>query len=99
MLMGARGQVYPEGSLSLQTGDVLVLVTDGITEARVDHHLEFFGTEGISDCLSRNAGASAEQIATELLKDALSFANGELRDDVAIVVVKRLDDSKRGSPT
>jgi hypothetical protein len=47
-------------------------------------------------CLSNDPGASAEQIAAELLEDAASFAGGALRDDATMVVVRKLDDSGNG---
>ncbi|MEI6915744.1 MAG: SpoIIE family protein phosphatase [Armatimonadota bacterium] len=92
MFTGLSGQVYLEDSVTLQTGDSLVLTTDGITEARNAVDLEQFGPEGIARCLSENVGASAAQIASNLLEEAVSFTHAMLRDDAAIVVIRKLDD-------
>jgi len=89
MFTGLGEQVYPEGSAILRAGDVLVMVTDGITEARKVGDWELFGAEGIARCLSENEGASADQFTTSLLEAAVAYADGALRDDAAIVVVKR----------
>ncbi|MCX6345826.1 MAG: SpoIIE family protein phosphatase [Armatimonadetes bacterium] len=91
MFDGLGRHVYSEDSLSFKVGDLLVLVTDGITESRKVHDSKLFGTEGIIRCLSRNANASAEDIASKLLEDATAFANGALHDDVALVVIRKVD--------
>ncbi len=90
MLMGYRAAVYEEGRRKLQPSDLIVLVTDGITESRIAGQPGLFGTEGILDSLDRNAGASTEQIATGLLDDAQAYAEGALRDDAVIVVIRKL---------
>jgi len=92
MLSGIGDQLYLEAGLCLGEGDVLAMVTDGITEARASDQAEHFGTDGVIRCLAECASASAEDIATEILTAALSYAGGDLRDDVAIVVVKRLSE-------
>lgn len=89
MFFGMCKQHYKQDSLKLNIGDVFVMVTDGITEARVDNKSELFGTEGIINCLGRNAVASVEEIAVALIEDATLFANGIIRDDIAIIIIKR----------
>jgi len=89
MFIGMGSQVYQEASLDITTGDVLVMVTDGITEARKTGQANQFGVEGIINSLSRSNGASADDIAKILLQDASSFAHKTLRDDAAIVVIKK----------
>jgi sigma-B regulation protein RsbU (phosphoserine phosphatase) len=96
MFIGMGERVYLEGSIELETGELFVLVTDGVTESRKVGTSELFGTEGIVRSLSENAGASAEEIATVILEDALSFAGGARRDDVAIVVIRKLNDAEQG---
>jgi serine phosphatase RsbU (regulator of sigma subunit) len=70
---------------------MLVMVTDGITEARSESSREYFEWQGIVSCLSTNANISAELLASRLVENATSFADGKLRDDVAVVVVKKVD--------
>lgn len=83
--------VFPDVQLTaaeirLQRGEVLVLYTDGVTEARgVDG---FYGSERLTALLASCAGASASAIADALLADVTAFGQGRLRDDVAILVVE-----------
>jgi serine phosphatase RsbU (regulator of sigma subunit) len=91
MYTGIGSPQYDDGSIKIHAGGVFVMLTDGITEARKPGDCEVFGTEGVERSLARTAGASAQQIASGLLADALSFAEGSMRDDVAIVVIRKLD--------
>jgi len=92
MFNGMSRPKYPESELTLQPGDLILMITDGITEARKGDYSAFFGVEGIVGTLSRNVGASADEIAAKIFEDASSFADDVLRDDVAIVVIKSLND-------
>jgi serine phosphatase RsbU (regulator of sigma subunit) len=92
MLTGIEQIDYREGCVDLQAGDVVVMLTDGITEARKSGRFELFGADGVARSLSSHAGASTEEIATGLLEDASSFAEGFLNDDIAVVVIKKLGD-------
>ncbi len=93
MFLGMGEQTYIEGNLKLADGDMLVMVTDGITEARIDNDSALFGTDGITACLSENVNATTEQIASRLVEGATSFAGGILRDDIAIIVIKKTVES------
>lgn len=74
----------------LQPGDILVMYTDGISEARDSTGNTEYGEERISEYIRRNASRSAEEICKGILDDALKFARGsEESDDKTIVVVKR----------
>ncbi len=90
MFSGLTRSAYAEATRVLQAGDVLVMVTDGITESRKADHYEQFGPEGIERCLSENVGASAEEIASAILRGASEFAEGILRDDVVVVIIRKL---------
>jgi sigma-B regulation protein RsbU (phosphoserine phosphatase) len=92
MFCGMSRQDYTECRVFLQPGDFFVMVTDGITEASMDRGSDQFGTEGIIRCLTTNASASSELIATAILEDATNFADGSLHDDAAIIVIKRVSD-------
>jgi len=92
MFYGMRKQIYSEVHIDFQENDVLVMVTDGISEASIDRSSDLFGAEGIIRCLSTNATSSTEQIATAILEDATYFANGILHDDASIVVIKKISD-------
>jgi sigma-B regulation protein RsbU (phosphoserine phosphatase) len=79
---------YEEVSASLAPGDSVVLYTDGVIEARCGS--ELYGVERLDAVLAANAGAPAEHLATAVLADCRAFGRGELQDDCAIVVVRRV---------
>jgi PAS domain S-box-containing protein len=89
MLTGMGEFTYQEGKLDLRDGDILVLYTDGVTDARKANSPVIFGADGILQSLSGFADTSAEEIASSILKESLLFVGGSLRDDAAIVVIKK----------
>ncbi len=80
------GLTYEDHELALEPEDVVVMVTDGITEARVSDG--FFGREGIYGFLTRHGRQSCKEIAEGLIVAAVEHEEGRLRDDAAIVVVE-----------
>jgi sigma-B regulation protein RsbU (phosphoserine phosphatase) len=70
----------------LDPGDVLVLYTDGVVEARADG--EFFGEERLYDAIVASLAEDAQTVADRVVCEALDFQHGDARDDIAVVVVK-----------
>jgi sigma-B regulation protein RsbU (phosphoserine phosphatase) len=72
----------------LTAGDILVLYTDGVTEA--ENSLgEEFGMERLSSLLRRGHALSAEGLMNQILESVTDFSrNVGFEDDVTIVVVK-----------
>jgi len=81
------GYDYSEEVINLEPGDMVIMVTDGITEARPNTN-SLFGREGIRDFLLESPNISLEQIPDGLLEAAKSHAGGNLQDDAAIVAFK-----------
>jgi serine phosphatase RsbU (regulator of sigma subunit) len=81
------GAKYDEKHYTLRHGDSLVLYTDGITEARHDHVL--FGTEGLEDILSTYSSAAPDELVEEILSAVRDWAHGKLRDDTAVLIIRR----------
>jgi PAS domain S-box-containing protein len=73
----------------LAPGDLLVLYTDGLTEARKDGVL--FGVEGVKATLTRQIDASPVQLTNALVDAALQHAAAPLNDDVAVVILRVLE--------
>lgn len=78
---------YEERTVTLPEGGVLALFTDGVSEAR--RGSEMLGTSGVLEVVARNAAGKAGTIASAIFERARSMAGGELKDDVAIIVVRR----------
>jgi serine phosphatase RsbU (regulator of sigma subunit) len=86
-LLGVYADIeLTELTVRLDRGDMMVLYTDGVTEARgVDG---FYGTDRLTRLVASSAAGSAEALADELLADVVAFQDGRLRDDVAILVLE-----------
>ncbi|HUP86380.1 MAG TPA: SpoIIE family protein phosphatase [Acidimicrobiales bacterium] len=75
-----------DASTELMVGDVLVLYTDGITEARRDG--EFFGEARVRAVVSDAGHATAKDLANALVAAAVEFQEGQTRDDIAVLVLR-----------
>jgi phosphoserine phosphatase RsbU/P len=82
------GQDFEEVRQRLDVGGAVFLCTDGVLEAR--HEGELYGFERLDAVLAAHSGASAQDLAQAVLEDCRAFARGELADDCAVVVVKRV---------
>ena len=85
MLPGARAV---DVTVELSPGDVVVLHTDGVEEARSD--AGFYGEERLMARVGAAAAvaASAQDVADALVDDVLAFQAGTPRDDIAVVVLR-----------
>jgi phosphoserine phosphatase RsbU/P len=79
------GLEFERTELSLQEGDVLVLYTDGVTEA-FNGQEECYGTDRLLCDAGAVAGRSAQAITAGLLQKVRAFARGAPQsDDIAIL--------------
>lgn len=86
-----------ELSIRLKPGDVCVLYTDGITEAR-DREGEEFGYDRLLRVIEEQRLLSAEEIKNRILSAVRTFTNGTAyTDDMTLLVVQWLP-SSAGSP-
>jgi sigma-B regulation protein RsbU (phosphoserine phosphatase) len=83
--------VYPdviltEVTVDLVAGDMMVLYTDGVTEARgVDG---FYGSDRLAMAVGSPEHLTAQDVADAVLADVVGFQRGRLRDDIAILVIE-----------
>lgn len=88
LLLGVSpGARYQLSTVELGSGDVVVMCTDGLTEA--SRSGQMFGTEGIRRVLDEVAHRRASDIVEELVAAVRQWADEPL-DDVTIVVLKQL---------
>jgi len=77
---------YEQQAVQLEKGDLLVLFTDGITEAR-NANGEEFGEERLARSIANNAHLTATAHQAEMLKTVSAFSGGEFQDDVTLLVM------------
>jgi serine phosphatase RsbU (regulator of sigma subunit) len=86
LLLGvAPADAPPESTVVLGPGDVLVLFTDGVTEAR-DTHGRLLGEFGLAETL-RSAPPTANGVVDAVDRRALEIQLGHARDDIAVVAI------------
>ena len=80
---------YREGRTTLQRGDVLVIYSDGVTEAASPSGEEF-GPTRLYEVVSRNVDSSAAGIRDRIESALTKFSQGtQAADDITLVIVKR----------
>ena len=87
--------VYQERSIDLQHGDVLVIFTDGITEAwnKKDGFYESRKLKELLDATDTEH-LTARQINDSIIDDVRAYYRGaQQRDDMTVVVIKRVSRS------
>jgi sigma-B regulation protein RsbU (phosphoserine phosphatase) len=74
--------------IELKDDDILLLYTDGITEA-MNARGEQFGTERLAKLVKANTGLSAQDLANSVLLTVSDFAEGKsFIDDITIITSK-----------
>jgi phosphoserine phosphatase RsbU/P len=78
---------YSSHEVPLESGDLVLLYTDGLAEARNGEQL--FGEDRIASQIRRDPGVDPSVLCKSLLEAAQDFASDDLSDDVAILAVRR----------
>jgi serine phosphatase RsbU (regulator of sigma subunit) len=86
--LGASGGRYATHDARLDVGDLLVMYTDGLVQARSPKG-ETFGTDRLLCACAEAAAEAAATVPETLFMSAFGFAEGHLTDDVAIVALRR----------
>ncbi len=72
----------------MEEGDVLLLYTDGVTEA-MDHHMEEYGTDRLKKVFHESVDKPAGEIVNSIRKSVLDHTKGFTQsDDLTILVLK-----------
>ena len=85
-----EGFPYESYEAELMPGEVVVMATDGVWEAR-DGEGEMFGKQRMLAIIKLNAHKSAREIRDEIMA-AVDKYQDKQTDDIAVVVVKKLRD-------
>ncbi len=86
-LLGVLADVsLTDTAVRLERGDVMVLYTDGVTEARGPRGM--FGSDELASVLASCAGLDAKSVAARIESAVLEIQEGNPRDDIAILAVR-----------
>ena len=86
-------KVWESASVRLAAGDVLILYTDGVTDAQ-EPQGDFFGDQRLLACAGSNLGRSAQELRDSMLECIHEFASdAPLGDDLTLVLLVRDSDS------
>jgi serine phosphatase RsbU (regulator of sigma subunit) len=89
MLGAFGGMEFAERKARLEPGQTLFLYTDGLIEARSNG--EQYGEPRLFDLLRSAAGRPPRLLVGAAMADVLSFSGAQLRDDVAVLSLRRRD--------
>jgi sigma-B regulation protein RsbU (phosphoserine phosphatase) len=79
---------YEQETIQLQSGDILVVYTDGATEALNPAGVEF-GEEKLRSILVESLGLSARKLTEKVLAKVLEWqGQASQHDDITLIVVK-----------
>ncbi|MDO4798682.1 MAG: SpoIIE family protein phosphatase [Coriobacteriales bacterium] len=81
------GMAYRDGEVTLEAGDMLLLYTDGVTEAR-NPDGAFFGEDGLREVVSREVAAGFDGLCDRVLQDVRDFVQHTPDDDVALLCLR-----------
>jgi sigma-B regulation protein RsbU (phosphoserine phosphatase) len=89
LILGVKREfIFEERSVKLNSGDLLLFYTDGLTEA-TDINGEMYGTERTFDHLKRVADLAAAEIIDSFYSSIHAFTGSRnLQDDISLVVIK-----------
>lgn len=88
-------EVYKTESVLMGEGDILLLYTDGITEA-TNERGEFYGEKRLVEKLLECRGRNPKDITQHILRDVQSFNHsGTQRDDKTVVAIVRGEENRQ----
>lgn len=107
LVLGLRGferrfaELLEEHEMGVQPGDVVVLFTDGVTEA-MNEQDDLFGEDRLARLLEDAAPASSETLLERILQDVDAFVGAAAQHDDLTMVLLRVDEvgaaGARGAP-
>ena len=87
LLMGIKTDVeFEEKRIPVETDDILILCTDGVTEAE-NGAGEMFGTDRLRRVIAEHGDLHPQEIMAEIFRELAPFT---LADDVAMIILKML---------
>ncbi len=89
VLLGAMPTItpYSDMEISLQKEDLLILYTDGVTEA-MNHLEEEYGEERLINCVKALRDDHPEAILENIVADIKNYSGEHIGDDLTLIVCK-----------
>ena len=82
-------QQYEIGNINMKKADILVMFTDGISEA-MNSEFEQYTEERLANLVIKLKDLSSKEICTNIIEDVISFSNNSAySDDKTLVVIKK----------
>ncbi len=88
--IGLEQEITPfinQHKVSLQVGDVVILYTDGVTEAE-NQHKRLYGLERLCQIAQQCRMKSAQEIRQTIVEDIQDYID-EMYDDITLVIIKQ----------
>jgi len=80
---------YSDETAKIEEGDLIILYTDGVSEAENPRGVSF-GEEGLKSVISKNRGETPHNMCKLVIQAVQDFTGtSELSDDITLVIVKR----------
>ena len=92
-----EGATYPEARTTLRRGDVLLLFTDGVTEA-INARNQLYSDARLAASLTAAAGQPVRRIVEAIVAGVNRFAGGQPQeDDITVLALRYLGSSGAGA--
>ena len=81
---------FTEGNFDLGPEDLLLMATDGVTEAPRDglYQRGMFNADRLTSLLARMADRPLKEIRDQILRDLEEFTGGTYHDDITFVLAR-----------
>jgi sigma-B regulation protein RsbU (phosphoserine phosphatase) len=89
LLLGAMPSMMPyeSGEVKLQSGDMIVMFTDGLTEV-FDAQEEEFGEERLAQVVKKHVHLPAKEFTEHMVDAVMQFSSGVQYDDITSLVLR-----------
>lgn len=81
--------IYDDYECQLSTGDMIVLLTDGVSECRTDG--EFIEIHEVLQVIKEHAHLTTQELVNQVFKHFERLQNFYLRDDFTLIVIRKED--------
>ncbi|MDG5787937.1 PP2C family protein-serine/threonine phosphatase [Evansella sp. AB-P1] len=88
LVLGVSPKIhYKEYSLQLSPGDFIVLLSDGVTESRVDG--DFIEREQLTEIINKYKHLPVQALTEQVYRELEKMQNFQLKDDFTLLILRR----------